>query len=272
ESQHKLQEIRQHFTRPPDQSVLFWLYQCWCAGANTHVFLDRHEAKQLASLSCDVAIDRRIGRRTGTLSLWTRLVSSVREAYTADELLVYRDRWNTKLEGVQYLTELTMADILFGNTRNNEYLRDPDGAYCTWHIWQEFTRSAPPLYAEALASITWERDLKVLQLQAHVWECTLTPSAPPQDSLSYVEIQPKESAASSDDPCTICHEELGRNSCELECGHEFHRECIRTWLQEHSSTCPICRDYAVLPADVPARAAWNNSKHSKAKHWKRSAF
>lgn len=60
---------------------------------------------------------------------------SVKFLFTMDELLVYRDRWNTKLEGVWYLTELTMADILFGNTQNNEYLHDPNGAYCTWHMW-----------------------------------------------------------------------------------------------------------------------------------------
>ncbi|NXA93496.1 DZIP3 ligase, partial [Melanocharis versteri] len=272
ESQRKLQDIRQRFTRLPDQSLLLWLYECWFAGANVDVVLDSYEAKQLGSLSRDVAIDRGIGRRIGTLSLWRRLVSSVRGAYTADELMVYRDRWNTRLEGVQYLTELTMADILFRNTRNTQYLDDPDGAYCTWHIWEAFTRSAPPLYAKALSSITWNRDLKVLKLKAYVWDYRLEPSSPPQDSFSYVEIQPKEYAASSDDPCTICHEELGRNSCELECGHEFHRECIRTWLQEHSSTCPICRDYAVLPADVPERPAWNSSKRYKAKPWRRSVF
>ncbi|XP_027557545.1 E3 ubiquitin-protein ligase TTC3 isoform X4 [Neopelma chrysocephalum] len=34
----------------------------------------------------------------------------------------------------------------------------------------------------------------------------------------------KDNAASSEDPCTICHDELSRDSCELECGHHFHRE------------------------------------------------
>ncbi|KAM9627872.1 E3 ubiquitin-protein ligase TTC3 isoform 9-T9 [Morphnus guianensis] len=57
--------------------------------------------------------------------------------------------------------------------------------------------------------------------------------------------------ASSDDPCTICHDELSGDSCELECGHHFHRECIRTWLKQHSSTCPICRVHALLPEDFP---------------------
>ncbi|NXC64430.1 DZIP3 ligase, partial [Aleadryas rufinucha] len=270
ESQLKLRDIRQRFARLPDRSLLLWLYECWFAGANVDVFLNSSEARQLGSLSRDAAIDRGIGRRGGTLSLWRRLVASVRETYTADEVMVHRDRWNTKLEGMHYLTELTLVDILYRNTRNTRYLDDPDGAYCTWYIWEAFTMSAPPFYAKALSEIMWHRDLKVDRLKAYVWDYRLKPPSLLQDS--YVETRPKEHAASSDDPCAICHEELGRNTCELQCGHEFHRECIRTWLQEHSSTCPICRDYAVLPAEVPKRPAWNSSKRYKAKAWGRSVF
>ncbi|NXL92872.1 TTC3 ligase, partial [Alectura lathami] len=68
-----------------------------------------------------------------------------------------------------------------------------------------------------------------------------------------------DSAASSDDPCTICHDELSKDSCELECGHHFHRECIRKWLKEHSSTCPICRIHALLPEDFPELPARNKN-------------
>ncbi|NXG05360.1 DZIP3 ligase, partial [Sakesphorus luctuosus] len=69
----------------------------------------------------------------------------------------------------------------------------------------------------------------------------------------------QDNAACSEDPCTICHDELSRDSCELECGHHFHRECIRTWLKEHSSTCPICRVHALLPEDFPELPAWNKN-------------
>ncbi|NXA62954.1 DZIP3 ligase, partial [Mohoua ochrocephala] len=267
ESQRKLQEIRQRFTRRPDQSLLLWLYDCWFAGANVDVFLNSYEASQLGPLSRDAAVDREIGKWIGTFSLWRRLVSSVREAYATRELTVHRDRWNTRLEGVHYLTELTMLDVLY---RNVQYLDDPDEAFCTWRIWDAFRKSAPPFYAKALSLITWSSDLKVLKLKAYIWDYKPKHSPLPQDS--YVETQPKEHAASSEEPCTICHEELSRNACELECGHEFHRECIRTWLQEHSSTCPICRDYAVLPTDAPQRPAWNNSKRYNAKARKRSVF
>ncbi|NXO69829.1 DZIP3 ligase, partial [Phainopepla nitens] len=270
---YSLQEIRDFFTRSLDQqSLLLWLHRCWFAGANVHTLLDSSEARQLGSLSRDAAVDRRIWRRAGTHSLWRRLAWSVREAYATRGLPVHRARWNSKVEGVEYLIELTMADILFGHARNSCYLDDPDAAYCTWHIWEALTRSASPPFAEALASVTWHRELKVLKVQNFIWDCTAKPSAPPQDGLSFVETQPGEHAASAGDPCTICHEELGRKSCELECGHEFHRECIRRWLQERSSTCPVCHDYAVLPADVPERPARNNSKRYRAKPWKRSVF
>ncbi|XP_074389991.1 E3 ubiquitin-protein ligase TTC3 isoform X2 [Zonotrichia albicollis] len=66
----------------------------------------------------------------------------------------------------------------------------------------------------------------------------------------------QDSAACSEDPCSICHDELSSDCCELECGHHFHRECIRTWLKQHSS-CPICRVHALLPEDFPELPAWN---------------
>ncbi|RLW07523.1 hypothetical protein DV515_00003487, partial [Chloebia gouldiae] len=67
----------------------------------------------------------------------------------------------------------------------------------------------------------------------------------------------QDSAACSEDPCAICHDELSTDCCELECGHHFHKECIRMWLKQHSSTCPICRVHALLPEDFPELPAWN---------------
>ncbi|KAM7066771.1 E3 ubiquitin-protein ligase TTC3 isoform 1-T1 [Acridotheres tristis] len=34
----------------------------------------------------------------------------------------------------------------------------------------------------------------------------------------------QDNGASSEDPCIICHDELSKDCCELECGHHFHRE------------------------------------------------
>ncbi|CAH2305904.1 E3 ubiquitin- ligase RNF181 [Pelobates cultripes] len=42
--------------------------------------------------------------------------------------------------------------------------------------------------------------------------------------------------------CSIClmDYESGQNLIALPCCHEFHRQCIMTWLQ-HDAICPLCR-------------------------------
>ncbi|XP_030316378.1 E3 ubiquitin-protein ligase TTC3 [Calypte anna] len=61
-----------------------------------------------------------------------------------------------------------------------------------------------------------------------------------------------DSTDSSDDTCAICcDDELKTDSCELECGHLFHRICIRKWITQQSSTCPVCRAHALLPEEFP---------------------
>ncbi|NWY01554.1 DZIP3 ligase, partial [Nothoprocta ornata] len=83
------------------------------------------------------------------------------------------------------------------------------------------------------------------------------PSRPNSQPWGKVGATSRSKWKKSDDPasdnelCIICHEERSRDSCELECGHHFHRECIGTWLKEHSSTCPICRVHTLLPEDFP---------------------
>ncbi|KAK3550077.1 hypothetical protein QTP86_019173 [Hemibagrus guttatus] len=58
-------------------------------------------------------------------------------------------------------------------------------------------------------------------------------------------------ALNMEDPCIICHEDMmPEDLCVLECRHSFHRECIKSWLKEQS-TCPTCREHALLPEDFP---------------------
>ncbi|XP_067464760.1 E3 ubiquitin-protein ligase TTC3-like [Thunnus thynnus] len=58
-------------------------------------------------------------------------------------------------------------------------------------------------------------------------------------------------ALNMEDPCIICHEDMSPDDiCVLECRHSFHKECIKSWLKEQS-TCPTCRDHALLPDDFP---------------------
>ncbi|XP_078265780.1 E3 ubiquitin-protein ligase TTC3 isoform X2 [Rhinoraja longicauda] len=54
-----------------------------------------------------------------------------------------------------------------------------------------------------------------------------------------------------DEPCIICHDDLTPDSmCALQCGHHFHKVCIKQWLKANS-TCPTCRVHALLPEDFP---------------------
>ncbi|XP_075710717.1 E3 ubiquitin-protein ligase TTC3 isoform X2 [Rhinoderma darwinii] len=57
-----------------------------------------------------------------------------------------------------------------------------------------------------------------------------------------------------EDPCIICHDELKQSPVlKLDCGHDFHKHCIKTWLHTQS-TCPTCREHALLPEDFPVLA------------------
>ncbi|XP_021284343.1 probable E3 ubiquitin-protein ligase RHG1A [Herrania umbratica] len=44
------------------------------------------------------------------------------------------------------------------------------------------------------------------------------------------------------EPCCICQEEYndGQDLGTLECGHDFHADCINQWLM-HKNLCPICK-------------------------------
>ncbi|XP_028056439.1 probable E3 ubiquitin-protein ligase HIP1 [Camellia sinensis] len=49
-----------------------------------------------------------------------------------------------------------------------------------------------------------------------------------------------------EEPCCICQEEYddGEKLGKLDCGHEFHFDCIKQWLMQKNS-CPICKRTAL---------------------------
>ncbi|KAM5180802.1 E3 ubiquitin-protein ligase TTC3 [Mantella aurantiaca] len=66
--------------------------------------------------------------------------------------------------------------------------------------------------------------------------------------------KPNDLESCNEDPCIICHDELKQYPIhKLDCGHCFHKHCIKTWLNTQS-TCPTCREHALLPEDFPALA------------------
>ncbi|RXN18895.1 E3 ubiquitin- ligase TTC3 isoform X1 [Labeo rohita] len=71
-------------------------------------------------------------------------------------------------------------------------------------------------------------------------------------------------ALNMEDPCIICHEDMSPEEvCVLECRHSFHRECIKSWLKEQS-TCPTCREHALLPEDFPMLPGRQRKSHAPA--------
>ncbi|KAF7810981.1 E3 ubiquitin-protein ligase MBR2 isoform X2 [Senna tora] len=50
------------------------------------------------------------------------------------------------------------------------------------------------------------------------------------------------------EPCCICQEEYadGEDVASLDCGHEFHTNCIKQWLMQ-KNLCPICKTTALTP-------------------------
>jgi E3 ubiquitin-protein ligase synoviolin len=48
---------------------------------------------------------------------------------------------------------------------------------------------------------------------------------------------PEELAAAGN--CLVCREDLAQGK-KLRCGHVFHLDCLRMWLQ-HQQSCPLCR-------------------------------
>ncbi|NXC41742.1 RNF43 ligase, partial [Penelope pileata] len=68
------------------------------------------------------------------------------------------------------------------------------------------------------------------------------------------------SSCSSAPVCAICLEEFseGQELRIISCSHEFHRECVDPWLQQHH-TCPLCM-FNILAQDSVDQAAVAGSR------------
>ncbi|XP_022537132.2 E3 ubiquitin-protein ligase TTC3 isoform X2 [Astyanax mexicanus] len=93
-----------------------------------------------------------------------------------------------------------------------------------------------------------------------------TPTPPPAHVWKSVSSHQRgtSKALNMEDPCIICHEDMATEDlCVLECRHSFHRECIKSWLREQS-TCPTCREHALLPEDFPMLPGRHHRGHTSA--------
>ncbi|KAK4806862.1 hypothetical protein QYF61_012583 [Mycteria americana] len=152
----ELRDMQKDFSRCLDEHIVTWLLQCWDSGASS-LELEGKEAKQLVSLSREGGIDKAIGKGEPARSLWRRLLSAMKERYPFKEDVVYHPGKRTTLEkGIQYLKELAMLEVIYGDLDDKRSPKDPDEVQCTRPMWRKLVRNAPLSWANSLAILTWK--------------------------------------------------------------------------------------------------------------------
>lgn len=71
------------------------------------------------------------------------------------------------------------------------------------------------------------------------------PQPMPPERLAALEQVP----VTSEMDCAICQDKFseGQMGTRLQCGHIFHGDCVRQWLELHA-TCPVCREDLLRPS------------------------
>ncbi|KAK4821357.1 hypothetical protein QYF61_018895 [Mycteria americana] len=108
----ELQDMQKDFSHRPGEHVVTWLLQCWDNGASS-LELKGKEAKQLGSLSREGDIDRAIGKRPQSSASGDNSCQTTME------------------RGIQYLRELAMLEMIYGDLDNEQLPKDPDEVQCT---------------------------------------------------------------------------------------------------------------------------------------------
>ncbi|XP_049649681.1 uncharacterized protein LOC126035292 [Accipiter gentilis] len=152
----ELWDMRKDFGHRIGENIITWLLRCWDNGANS-LELEGREAKQLGSLAREGGIDKAIGRGTQAISVWRRLLSSVKERYPfKEDVICQSSKWTTMEKGIQYLRELAVLETIRHDPDNPQLPKDPDEVQCTRPMWRKFVRSTPSSYANALAIMAWK--------------------------------------------------------------------------------------------------------------------
>ena len=59
-------------------------------------------------------------------------------------------------KGIQYLRELAMLEVIYGDLNNKQLSKDPDEVRCTRPMWWKLVRNASSSCANSLAILTWK--------------------------------------------------------------------------------------------------------------------
>ncbi|TRZ09397.1 hypothetical protein HGM15179_017708 [Zosterops borbonicus] len=130
-----------------------WSLQVWDL-MGTGVQLDSGEARNLGPLTQDSGVNQIFVREPGPLSLWERLLMSVRERFDhRDRMQEYRHKMHQKTleEEIQQLREVAVLEVLFG--RGGQHDNDPDKVRCTGQMLWNLATLGPSEYTTFIATI-----------------------------------------------------------------------------------------------------------------------
>ncbi|GAB0207069.1 mitochondrial enolase superfamily member 1 [Grus japonensis] len=133
----ELRDMQKDYSCQPGERIAAWLLRCWDNGDNSQQ-LEGREAQRLGSLARNRGIERGIGKETAICSLWRQLLSSVRARYPFEEDLVNSPgKWTTADEGIQYLRELAVLEVIYSDLDDEEVSKDPEDVLCTRAMWRK---------------------------------------------------------------------------------------------------------------------------------------
>jgi hypothetical protein len=101
----------------------------------------------------------------------------------------------------------------------------------------------------------------------------LTP-APSSSSIADDFEKPSDTEQWSHEPlCPICYEEYDVfDFFQLECGHQFHHECLLPYVKtSKKSTCPMCRRFSLILNDIYLEDIMKHRAHAQ-DVWQRQRF
>ncbi|RMC20051.1 hypothetical protein DUI87_00897 [Hirundo rustica rustica] len=139
-----------------------WLVRVWDL-IGTGVQLDNSEARNLGPLTQDSGVNQVFVREPGPLSLWERLLMSVRERFVHRDRMQehhHRMRWKTLEEGIQQLREVAVLEVHFG--RGGQHDNDPDKVRCTGQMLWNLATLGPSQYATFIATIHPDNNRKTV--------------------------------------------------------------------------------------------------------------
>ncbi|KAK4811289.1 hypothetical protein QYF61_023341 [Mycteria americana] len=84
----------------------------------------------------------------------------MKERYPFKEDVIYRPgKWTTMEKGIQYLRELAVLEVIYGNLDDEQLPKDPNEVQCTRPTWRKLVQGGTASYANSLAVRTWKAEV-----------------------------------------------------------------------------------------------------------------